>query len=178
MGDDFQEVTHWLRSRYEKVERLFRLPLAEDMSSFPLLEDVGLTGGNPRYSCEVLRDKFELIKPKEKTVLLTFGGLGLEAIPYENLASFSDWQFITFAKNAPDLPNLLRIDGHSLRPVDFMPVCGKVVSKPGYSTFAESLRLDVPVISITRDGFAEAQILLDGLRNYGYHRIVNYADFF
>jgi len=177
-GDDFQEVTQWLRSRYEKVERLFRLPLAEDMSSFPFLEDVGLTGGNPRYSCEVLRDKFELIKPKEKTVLLTFGGLGLEAIPYENLASFSDWQFITFAKNAPDLPNLLRIDGHSLRPVDFMPVCGKVVSKPGYSTFAESLRLDVPVISITRDGFAEAQILLDGLRNYGYHRIVNYADFF
>lgn len=177
-GDDFREITHWLRSRYERVERLFRLPLAEEMASFPIRQDVGLTGGNPRYSEAVLRDKFALMTPKEKTILLTFGGLGLEAIPYHNLASFPDWQFITFAQNAPDLPNLLTISDHSLRPVDFMPICGKVVSKPGYSTFAESLRLDIPLISITRDGFAEAQILLDGLRHYGYHRIVDYGDFF
>lgn len=177
-GDDFREVTDWLKSRYEKVERLFRLPLAEEMASFPFRQDVGLTGGNPRYSDEVLRNKFDLTQPREKTVLLTFGGLGLEAIPYHNLARFPDWQFITFAQNAPDLPNLLTIRDHSFRPVDFMPICGKVLSKPGYSTFAESLRLDIPLISITRDGFAEAQILLDGLRNYGYHRIVDYADFF
>lgn len=178
-GDDFREVTHWLRSRYEKVERLFRLPLAEEMASFPFRQDVGLTGGNPRYGEAFLRDKFNLNKPKEKTVLLTFGGLGLEAIPYHNLNAFRDWQFITFDQNAPDFPNLLKIcrDSAHLRPVDFMPICGKVVSKPGYSTFAESLRLDIPLVSITRNGFAEAEILLDGLRHYGYHRIVDYGDF-
>ena len=76
------------------------------------------------------------------------------------------------------MPNLLKINDQTLRPVDFIPICGRVVSKPGFSTFAESLRLDAPLISLTRDGFAEAEILLDGLRNYGYHRIVNYQDFF
>jgi hypothetical protein len=52
------------------------------------------------------------------------------------------------------------------------------MSKPGFSTFSESLRLEVPVISLTRNGFAEAAILLEGLQNYGEHQIINYQDFF
>ena len=177
-GQEFEAIANWLTQRYNGCDRLFRLPFAESMSSFPHQEDVGLTGGIPRYTQEQLREKYEITAEKEKTVLLTFGGLGLTAIPYENIRGFPDWQFITFAQNAPDMPNLLKINDQTLRPVDFIPICGRVVSKPGFSTFAESLRLDAPLISLTRDGFAEAEILLDGLRNYGYHRIVNYQDFF
>jgi hypothetical protein len=78
-------------------------------------------------------------------VLLTFGGLGLQQIPYENLTHFPDWQFITFDSSAPDLPNLVKITDHKYRPVDFMPICGRVVSKPGFSTFAEAVKLGVPI---------------------------------
>ncbi len=177
-GNEFKTLVEWLSSCYNGCDRLFRLPLAEPMNSFPHQEDVGLTGGIPRYQEEELRQKLSITTPKEKTILLTFGGLGLTAIPYENLSSFPDWQFITFAQNAPDMPNLLKITGNMYRPVDLMPICGKIVSKPGFSTFSESMRLDVPLISLTRDGFAEAQILLEGLQNYSYHRIVNYQDFF
>jgi hypothetical protein len=177
-GEEFKEIADWLTSRYQKCQRLFRLPLAEEMSSFPVVEDVGLTGGIPRYSEFELQEKFKLTTEKEKTVLLTFGGLGIEAIPYENLSRFPDWQFITFANNAPDLPNLLKIIDKSDRPVDFMPLCGRVMSKPGFSTFAESIRLDIPLISVTREGFAEAEILLRGLKDYSYHNIVNYQEFF
>ena len=177
-GDEFNEIVNWLTSCYNGCDRLFRLPLAEEMNSFPHQEDVGLTGGIPRYEKDELRAKFNITAEKEKTVLLTFGGLGLTAIPYDNLRDFPEWQFITFAQNAPDMPNLLKIKNTAQRPVDFMPICGKVVSKPGFSTFAESMRLDVPLISLTRDGFAEANILLEGLKNYSYHRIADYQDFF
>ena len=178
-GDEFNSIAQWLSNGYNGCDRLFRLPFAEQMSSFPYQEDVGLTGGIPRYGEDELREKLNITAEKEKTVLLTFGGLGLTAIPYNNLKNFPDWQFISFAHNAPDdIPNLLKITDKNLRPVDCMPICGQVVSKPGFSTFAESIRLDVPLISLTRDGFAEAEILLSGLQNYSYHRIVNYQDFF
>lgn len=177
-GDEFQEILHWLTHRYQQCDRTFRLPLAEEMNSFSNKEDVGLTGGNPRYPVSQLQEELNLTEDKEKIILLTFGGLGLEGIPYENILKFPDYQFITFAQNAPELTNLYKICHHKYRPVDFMPLCGRVISKPGYSTFAESMRLDVPLVSITREGFAEAEILLQGLKNHSYHQIISYENFF
>ena len=177
-GQDFAEIIQWITQCYRECDRLFRLPLHEPMAAFPVIEDMGLTGGTAKYSIEELKEKFVIEAPQEKTILLTFGGLGLQAIPYDNLQRFDDWQFITFDGIAPDLPNLLKVPGKNYRPVDFMPLCGSVVSKPGYSTFAEALRLEVPIISLTREDFAESPILLEGIQDYSYHRIVSSQDFF
>ena len=177
-GEAFGEIVTWIEDCYSKCDRLFRLPLAESMSAFKSITDVGLTGGIPQYSVEDLRDKFGITAPPEKTVLLTFGGLGLQAIPYENMQQFPDWQFITFERRCGDFPNLLKVSGQECRPVDFMPLCGRVISKPGYSTFAEALRLDIPIVSLTREGFAESEILLQGIRDYSQHQIINAEDFF
>ncbi|MBE9093720.1 glycosyl transferase [Tychonema sp. LEGE 07203] len=185
-GGEFAEMADWIGECFGKCDRLFRLPLHEPMPAFPNIQDVGLTGGNPRYSNDEIREAFGIKSPLEKTVLLTFGGLGLEAIPYQNLQQFSDWQFITFDALAPDLPNLIKVKNPEFaqsfpilpRPVDMMPVCGRLVSKPGYSTFSEALRLEIPVVSIMREGFAEAQILLEGLQNYAENQILTAAEFF
>lgn len=177
-GGEFGEIADWIGDCFSKCDRLFRLPLHEKMSAFPVIENVGLTGGKPRYTEEEIRTKFNLTSPKEKTILLSFGGLGLQQIPYENVREFPDWQFITFDGEIPDLPNLVQIRDRHYRPVDFMPVCGRVISKPGYSTFSEALRLDVPLVSLTREGFAEAPLLLEGIQNYGYHQIISPAEFF
>lgn len=177
-GSDFTEIVSWLQQGYQQCDRLFRLPMAEPMKVFNNVTDVGLTGGTPLYEQTILRDKFNLNTSIEKTVLLTFGGLGLEAIPYHNLSRFPDWQFITFDHQAPELPNLLKVTDNKYRPVDFMPICGRIVSKPGYSTFAEALRLEIPIISLTRDDFAEAQFLLAGIQDYSYHKVINSQEFF
>ena len=177
-GEKFTEVVAWIENYYRQCDRLFRLPLAEPMSVFPNITDVGLTGAEPRYSEDYLRSEFNLKAAKENTILLTFGGMGIQATPYHNLKNFPEWQFITFDRNAPDLPNLLLVKDNYYRPVDFLPVCSRVVSKPGYSTFCESLSQDVPVISLTREGFAEAPVLLEGLQNYSYHQIVPVSEFF
>ena len=177
-GGEFVEIADWISECYGACDRLFRLPFHEPMSAFPNITDVGLTGGTPSYSIEQLRENFALTTPTDKTVLLTFGGLGLQQIPYDALSQFPDWQFITFDNLAPDLPNLLKVAGHEYRPVDFMPLCGRVVSKPGYSTFAEATRLSIPIVSLTREDFAEAPILLEGIQNYAYHQILKPGEFF
>jgi len=177
-GEDFIEIVAWIENYYSQSDRLFRLPLAEPMSAFPNVTNVGLTGSRPKFSNEQLRQKFQIIAPKEKTVLLTFGGLGLQAIPYDNLDRFADWQFITFDRHAPDLPNVLKIADRTLRPLDFMPICGRVVSKPGYSTFSEAMYCDTPIVSLTREGFAEAPVLLNSLQDYSQHQIITTDEFF
>ena len=176
--DGFSEIVNWIENYYRQSDRLFRLPLAEPMNSFPCITDTGLTASTPRFDKETLRSKFKLTVPKSKTILLTFGGLGLQAIPYQNLQHFPDWQFITFDRAAPDLPNLLKINDNTLRPLDFMPICGRVFSKPGYSTFSEALCCGVPIVSLTRQDFAEAEILLNGIQDHSQHQIINNDEFF
>ncbi|HEY9609219.1 glycosyl transferase [Allocoleopsis sp.] len=177
-GGEFVEIADWISERYATCDRLFRLPLHEPMSAFPNITDVGLTGGTLRYTSDQLRDKFGLTLPADKTILLTFGGLNLQGIPYHTLNQFPDWQFITFDAQAPDLPNLVKVSGKEYRPVEFMPLCGRVVSKPGYSTFASALGVGIPIATLTREGFAEAPVLLEGIQNYAYHQILTPADFF
>jgi hypothetical protein len=180
-GQEFADISDWISQCYHQCDRLFKLPLSESMSAFSQITEAGLTGGTPHYSESQLRQEFKLNVPKERTILLSFGGLGLEAIPYHNLQYFPDWQFITFERNAPDLPNLLRLQdksNHLYRPVDFMPICDRIISKPGYSTFAEALKLDVPIVSLIREGFAESPILLSGIQDYSYHQIITSSEFF
>ncbi|ACB49502.1 putative glycosyl transferase [Crocosphaera subtropica ATCC 51142] len=177
-GQDWQGIVNWIKDCYEQCDRLFRLPMAEPMNAFNSITDVGLTGGNPRYNIDEIKDKFDLTASLEKTVLLTFGGLGLQQIPYQNLAQFSDWQFITFDRNAPNLDNIIKITDSFYRPVDFMPLCSRVISKPGFSTFAETMRLDIPIVSLVRNDFAEAALLLEGIKNYADHQIVETNSFF
>ncbi|BAY46516.1 hypothetical protein SAMD00079811_41280 [Scytonema sp. HK-05] len=177
-GSSFTEIADWISDCYSKCDRLFRLPFHEPMQAFNNITDVGLTGGSPRYSCEEVRSTWGITAPTEKTILLTFGGLGLQQIPYDNLKQFPDWQFIAFDKSAPDLPNIVPVTDHKYRPVDFMPICGRVVSKPGFSTFAEATRLQVPIVSITRHEFAEAAFLLEGITHYNQHQILTPSEFF
>ncbi|MGK7947016.1 MAG: glycosyl transferase [Microcystaceae cyanobacterium] len=171
-GEEFADIVAWIQEGYQHCDRLFRLPLSEPMSIFPQITDTGLTGGKPRHSINKLREKFNLTVSSEKIVLLTFGGLGLQALPYQRLSEFPDWQFITFDQNAPNLENLRKITDNFYRPVDFMPLVGRIISKPGFSTFSEAMRLDIPIVSLTREDFAEGKILLNGLKNHAYHQII------
>lgn len=177
-GEAFQSISDWISDCFTECDRLFRLPFYEPMKSFPEVEDVGFVGGTPHFSLQDLRETFGLQAPKDQTVLLTFGGLSLQQIPYAGLKNFPDWQFITFDQNAPDLPNLLIIRDRQYRPVDLMPLCGRVISKPGYGTFAEACRTGTPIISLERADFAEAEILLTGLRQYAQHIILPVDHFY
>jgi hypothetical protein len=177
-GGSFVDIAEWISDCYSKCDRLFRLPFHEPMQAFKNITDVGLTGGSPRFTADEIRSDFGITTPMEQTVLLTFGGLGLQQLPYNNFRQFPNWQFICFDKFALDLPNVVKITDTKYRPVDFMPVCGRVISKPGFSTFAEATRLGVPIVSVTRDDFAEAAFLLEGIANYNHHQILTPSEFF
>lgn len=177
-GGEFLEIADWISDLYSKCDRLFRLPFHESMSAFPNIIDVGLIGSSPRYPLDALRSNWGITAPQDKTVLLTFGGLGLQQLPYENLQHFPDWQFLTLNISAPELPNLIKITDQKLRPVDFMPLCGRLISKPGYGTFAEAVRVGTPIVTMTREEFAEAAFLIEGISDCVPHQILAPSEFF
>jgi hypothetical protein len=177
----FEPIVEWMRDLYGKSDRLLRLPFHENMSAFPNVLDVGFTGGTPRYEASDLQKKLGLSSDRP-TVLLTFGGLSLNHIPYQNLARFPDWQFLTFDNHAPELANLINFRAShqdlQLRPVDLLLICDRLVSKPGYSTLSEACRQDVPVVCLTRADFPEAEYLLQGLRSCSQHLIISPEEFY
>ena len=178
-GGDFIEVADWIADCFAQCDRLFRMPFHEPMSAFSNITDVGLTGVDPRFDANELLEKFDLTEtPKEKIILATFGGLGLDRIPYENVTRFPDYKFLCFDLNAPELPNLIRVDDRFYRPIDLIPVCGRLLTKPGYSTFSEACRYGIPITTVTREGFAESPILLEGIRDYAMHQIWSIDEFF
>ena len=176
-GKSFLSIADWFSEMYAQCDRLFRLPFHDGMASFPVQQDVGWTGGLPQVAPETLRQKLGL-DAHRPTALLTFGGLSLAAIPYDNLVKFLEWQFLTFDRQAPNLPNLTLAAVDGLRPVDLMPLCDRVITKPGYGTLSEISRVGVPVVCLTRTGFAEAPILLEGVRQTCSHLIIDPEDFY
>ncbi|MCS7031002.1 MAG: hypothetical protein NZL92_05680 [Gloeomargarita sp. SKYG116] len=176
-GGAFVALADHYAQGYRYCHHLFRVPFCETMSSFPRVTDVGLTGQWPRFAPDTIREKLEIAAPPERTVLLAFGGFGLQKIPYDAISQFSDWCFLVFDPSAPPLPNVRRCHTLPYRPVDLMPLCGKVVTKPGYSTYSEAYRLGLPIYSLERRGFAEADLLLQGLQRYCHHRIITSVEF-
>jgi hypothetical protein len=176
-GNEFIEIVEWISECFSQCTHLFRQPFHESMSAFQVITDIGLTGGKPRYHEEELRASWGITAPVAQTVLINFGGFA-QQIPYNNITSYPDWQFITYDRDAPDLPNLIKVNAHRYRPVDFMPLCGQVISKPGYGTFAEAVRVGVPIVSVTREDFAESALLLEGIANHAYHQILSPIELF
>jgi hypothetical protein len=133
---------------------------------------VGLTAGRPRLDCASLRRLLAIDTPAERTVLVGFGGMGFP-LP---ATLFSRWPEHHFLVTDPELaaaaPNASLLP-EGLRPLDVMPVCSRVLTKPGYSTFCEALAQGLGVHLVRREGFAEAPVLEAALQAHGQHRLLS-----
>ena len=191
-GPEFEPYVETASRAYEKCELLFQMPFHEPMGSFPNRQRVGVTGRRSEMSREETltriarhmgREPAELLEEAAAPlIMIMFGGMGLDNIPWANADRFNDdspnpRRFLTYSDEVPDRPNILRIPP-DLRAADILPHCESVVTKPGYGTMADVYQADIGIITIRRTGFAEAPILEDALRKYFRHRIIETEDFF
>ncbi|MFZ9849060.1 MAG: hypothetical protein ACO3EF_00665 [Vulcanococcus sp.] len=171
MGEAFEARADQALAAYRRGQGLIQCPLALPMPwQLPVLP-VGLTAGQPRHGVAELRQRLALALPRERTVLVAFGGLGLSLEP-QLLDRWPDHHFLVSdtalaaAGNATGIPS-------DLRPLDLLPLCARVITKPGYSTFCEALSLGVGIHLVQRHGFAEAPVLEADLQRHGWHRLLS-----
>ena len=178
MGPAF---TPWARAAlaaYRQGQLLIHCPLAMPIPwGIPEVR-VGLTASTPRLEAAALeRLACELDLPgapqsvvRDRCVLISFGGMGLD-LAAAPLQRWPEHVFIGSDAALARHPNG-RVLPPGLRPLDLMPLCARLITKPGYSSFCEALSQDVGIHLVERDGFAEAAVLQRDLQNHGHHRLL------
>lgn len=173
MGPAFAGPAAAALARYRQGDLLLRCPLAMAMPWGLDEVPVGLTASSPRRPAGDLRQQLRLPAERQQCVLICFGGLGLELDP----ALLERWPAFTFVGTDPALARAAngRLLPEGLRPLDVMPCCGRVLTKPGYSTFSEALSQGLGIHLVHREGFAEAAVLEQALVRHGAHRLLSQA---
>ncbi|MEB3322854.1 MAG: hypothetical protein VKI81_08515, partial [Synechococcaceae cyanobacterium] len=171
MGGEFVAWAARSRDLYARGDRLLHCPLSLPMDWGVPAVPLGLTSGRPRFAPEVLRRRLALPDDPSRCVLVSFGGLGLPIDP----ALPARWPHHFFLGPDPVLATLPngRPLPHDLRPLDGMPLVGRLITKPGYSSFCEALCHGVGIHLVRRSGFAEAPVLEEALQRHGRHRLLS-----
>jgi hypothetical protein len=183
MGPAFTPWVDAALMAYRRGQLLIHCPLAMPIAwGIPEVR-VGLTASTPRLDAPALKrlaKELDLPRPtpaaaagigRDRCVLISFGGMGLD-LAAAPLQRWPDHVFI-----GPDPALARHANGRvlpvGLRPLDLMPLCGRLITKPGYSSFCEALSQDVGIHLVERDGFAEAAVLQRDLQNHGHHRLLS-----
>jgi hypothetical protein len=158
------------RELYRQGDLLLRCPLSLPMPwGLPVLE-LGLTCSRPRLDPGPLAGLLRLPRARDRCVLLSFGGLGLD-LDVSLLARWPDHVFVGSDPALARVPNG-RLLPPQVRPLDVMPLVGRLITKPGYSSFCEAFSQGVGIHLVERHGFAEAPVLEQALRDHGSHRLL------
>jgi hypothetical protein len=161
------------RELYRRGQLLLHCPLSMSMPwGLPEIA-IGLTAGEPRLDGAALARELELHPERHRNVLISFGGLGLELDP----ALLTRWPEHRFFGHDPALAEAAngRVLPALMRPLELMGHCGRLITKPGYSSFCEAMRYGVGIHLVHRRGFAEAPVLERDLQRHGWHRLLSQA---
>jgi hypothetical protein len=170
-GDrDIKPLLNTIRGLYQRVDRAFRLPLSSprSMGSFPRIEKTGLLA-NYRYADPDLRERLGL-DPTEPLLVCTFGGAGEMGIDLNTVCATWPGQVAsTISFSGP--ANYLQVP----RDADFSGLIREadvLLTKPGYSTFAEALQYGKPFIYMPREDYPEEEVLIRGIAKHpGQYRL-------
>ncbi|MDM7952244.1 MAG: hypothetical protein QUV07_03360 [Cyanobium sp. CZS 25K] len=175
MGARFQTWADRHRQLYAQGDLLLHCPLSLPMPwGLPEVR-LGLTSSRPRLDLERLARDLALPAERERVVLVSFGGLGM-AIDPALLALWPQHVFIGPDPLLATVPNGRHLP-EGVRPLDLMPLTGRLITKPGYSSFCEAFSQGVGVHLVHRTGFAEAPVLEEDLRHHGWHRLLSQEAF-
>ena len=171
LGGALQQWAQRSLADYRRSQTLLRCPFALPMPWDVPVKPLGLGASEPRFQPECIAERLNWRSLKSRSALLCFGGLGLPLDP-ALLQCWPDWQFLVVNEALAQAANATWI-AEDLRPVDVMPLCSVVITKPGYSTFAEALSQNCGLVVVERSGFAEAEVLQKGLQQHGFHRLLS-----
>jgi hypothetical protein len=175
LGDAFAPWAEQALALYRQGDLLLQCPLSLPMAwDLPSVE-LGLTSSTPRHDLAEVARRLDLPSERERCVLISFGGLGMDIDPLW-LARWPEHVFVGVDPRLLEAANG-RLLPPDLRPLDVMPLAARMLTKPGYSTFCEALQQGVGLHAVRRRGFAEAPVLEKALQAEGWHRLVEEEDF-
>ncbi len=173
MGGAFLAWADHCRSLYRRGDHQIRCPFSLAMDWDLPQTRVGLTAAAPRLDPDLLREQLALPEQRQRCVLVSFGGMGFPLSP-GLFDRWPHWCFLSSDPGSATAPNV-RLLPPGVRPLELMPLCGRMISKAGYSSFCEALSHGLGIHLVERQGFAEAAVMERELRRCGPHRLLSQA---
>jgi hypothetical protein len=161
-----QAILQLIRQAYAQADLALRIAPAPKMENFQRVIDIGPIA-EPAPSAREQLTEFLKLEPGEHTVLVGFGGIPLDSLPFDRLESLTGYRLL-FDGSIP--PHSRRFVSTSSLPFSFRTLMASVdviMTKPGYGTLVEAVALQQPVLYVRRYNFADEQPLVDYLHRYG-----------
>ena len=173
---DGQTIIQLIRQAYGTADLALRMTPAPTMTIFKKLIDIGPIA-EPAPSARGQLTEFLKLAPGERTVLIGFGGIPLDSLPFDRLESLTGYRLL-FDGSVP--PASKRLASITSLPFSFKTLMASVdilTTKPGYGTMIEAVALRTPLVYIRRYNFADEQSLVDYLHQYGRGVELSMSDF-
>ncbi len=173
---DSLTILRLIRQAYAQADLALRIAPAPKMEIFQRIIDIGPIAEPVPSAREQLADLLGLT-PGEQTVLVGFGGIPLDSLPFDRLESLTGYRFI-FDGSIP--PGSRRFVATASLPFSFKTLMASVdviMTKPGYGTLTEAVALRTPMVYVRRYNFADEQPLVDYLHRYGQGVELSLDDF-
>jgi hypothetical protein len=155
---------------YQRVEQVYRLPLSSSssMGAFRKCEKVGLLVNRKESTYNLRKDHG--LNEKDPILLCTFGGEGSMALDYDQLCkSFPG--YVVSAQQGISAHNHVEISS-ACSFSDLIQNVDLILTKPGYSTFAEALNNGLGIIYYPRKDYPEEDVLIKGISLFKYpHKV-------
>ncbi len=175
-NDAHRRVLDHIRLAYRNADLMIRIAPGIPMPAFRTVADVGPVVGP--LQAPILELRFRLkMSQDERLVLVGFGGVQLEAVPFEHMDRIQGYRFL-FDGPVPcscarvySMPDM-RIPFNSA-----LASCDAIVTKPGYATVVEAVALQKPVVYVRRYNFVDEEPLVTYLHRYGRGAELSLKDF-
>ena len=172
----YQALLETMRQSYGHAKLALRVAPGLPLSTFAKVVDIGPIAERGQSHREELRTNLG-IHNSEQLVLLAFGGIPLETLPWEKMEQMRGYHFIV--NTPPNRPSPC-IHVNSTIPHSFSTLMASVdliMTKPGYGTIVEAVALGMPVVYVRRYNFADEAPLVEFLHQYGRGHELSLLDF-
>ena len=176
LGPAFQSPAEDAAAAYRSGDLLLRCPFDLSMNWGLPERRLGLVCATPRSLPRALETSLDAVDVP--LVLVGFGGIGL-SLSADLFQLWPHHHFLLPASADASPPfacaglSNVTVLPESVRPVDVLGRCSRFLGKPGFSSFCEAMAQGVGLHVVERSGFAEASVLMDGLRRHGHHRCLS-----
>ena len=160
---DFLPVVEEIESFYSKAGLALTLPYPCDMNIFPRREPIPWVTRVSSLSKAQARTKFKF-SASATIILLSFGGLGLDRLPWEPLRQLGEYFFVATGKTVMSDGNLLILPDEQPQYEDLVRAADAIVTKPGYGIVADAIAHQLPMLYTDRGEFPEYLRLVEALR--------------
>ncbi|MGH7873077.1 MAG: glycosyltransferase family protein [Candidatus Binatia bacterium] len=172
---DFAAIVDQITTYYQKTTLALTLPYSCDMTVFPNQREIPWVTRTSGLTKDQSRAKFGL-PHNARIILLSFGGHGLDRLPWDRLKQLGDFYFVATGESGLAQGNLRILSGTQSHYEDLVRAVDAIVTKPGYGIVADALAHKIPMLYTDRGEFPEYPRLVKALRECATAKYIAQAE--